>query len=341
MLARLLVMLLGLLLGLGSGQLLSRYDYWNAGAGAVTNTIYLMIAGLLLGFLVAPRLEGLASTLFAGVSRWFGGLQPQRVAAATVGIIVALLVGVLLNSLLANAPFYTWYWSAFVTLALGVFFVYFAVQNDEAFANIAWNVAPQRRTNAKLLDTNVIIDGRIVDLARSGFLEGEVIVPAFVLRELQVLADHADAQRRTRGKRGLAVLEELREVIPLTVKEWNVPEMHTVDDKLVRFARELGAKLVTNDANLSKVAKLYGLQVLSIHEAAVALRPRLAAGEVLDVTITKAGQQQGQGVGYLDDGTMIVVEDGLRHKGKTMRVTVMSAVQTSVGRMVFARPETD
>lgn len=343
MAVRLLILLLGLLAGFGIGRLLAALGF-GSGVGAATNTAYLTVAGLLLAFLLAPRLERLAGGLARSATDFFSRLEPRRVAAVTVGLVVALLLSVLIGSVLANAPFYTWYWNALVTAGLAAFFVYFALQNAAAFTGLAWTGTPRRRTGAKVLDTNVIIDGRITELARAGFLEGEVIVPSFVLRELQFLADHADPQRRVRGKRGLTVLEELRAVTPITVHEWAPPPdagpaASAVDDQLIHVTRELGAKLVTNDANLSKVARLYGLKVLSIHEAALAMRPKLAAGEILDVTVTKNGQQAGQGVGYLDDGTMIVVEDGQRHKGQTVRVTVVSNVQTSVGRMVFARVE--
>ena len=187
----------------------------------------------------------------------------------------------------------------------------------------------------------MIIDGRIVDLARAGFVEGELIVPGFVLRELQLLADHGDAQKRTRGKRGLNVLEELRQVAHLRVEDWDTPDLSSVDDKLVRLARETGARLMTNDSNLSKIAKLHGLTVLSLNEAAVALRPQLQPGDVLTVTVSKGGQQAGQGVAYMEDGTMIVVEDGQKLRGRPARVVVVNNVQTNVGRMIFAKPDKD
>lgn len=339
MLVRLALLMLGLLLGYGAGTLLS---LGAAGSVAATaNTVYLMVAGVLLAFLLGPRIEHAVDRVLHRALRWLGRLDPRRVTAATVGLVVALVVAVLVTTVLSGAPFFRWYWSVAITAALSVFFVYFALQNAATFGALSYPGTPRRRTGTKVLDTNVIIDGRILDLSRSGFLEGELIVPSFVLRELQMLADHADPQRRTRGKRGLGVLEELREAATLRVEEWqgegSADADLPVDDKLVRFTRAVGAKLVTNDANLSKVARLYGLRVLSIHEAALALRPKLQAGETLDVTVTKAGQQSGQGVAYLDDGTMIVVEDGLKHKGKPVRVTVLSNVQTSVGRMVFAR----
>ena len=219
---------------------------------------------------------------------------------------------------------------------LAAFFMTYAVRNADAFGALSF-AQVRRKPGGKILDSNVIIDGRIVALAQTGFLDGDLIVPAFILRELQTLSDSADPQKRTRGKRGLTVLEELRQVRPLRIEDWDDPHLPTTDDKLIRLARETGAKLLTNDTNLAKVAKLHGLDVLSIHEAAVALRPQLQAGDTLTVTISKGGQQQGQGVGYLEDGTMVVVEEGLKLRGKPAHVVVVNNVQTNVGRMIFAK----
>ncbi|EYB66730.1 twitching motility protein PilT [Deinococcus phoenicis] len=300
------------------------------------NTLSLMLAGALAALLLAPRAERLAAQGLARLSRWYAGLSPRTVAAATFGLLVALLLSVLLGNLLRGLPFYSWVWSVLVTLILAAFFVPFATRHADAFGLLAF---PQvrRKPGSKILDTNVIIDGRILELARSGFLEGELVVPGFVLRELQVLADHADPQKRTRGKRGLTVLEDLRGVRPLRVEDWDDPQLSTVDDKLVRLARETGGKLLTNDGNLGKIARLHGLEVLSMHAVAVALRPQVQAGDHLTITVTKSGQQQGQGVGYLEDGTMVVVEDGLKFRGKSTRVLVVNNVQTNVGRMIFAK----
>ena len=332
---RLPVLALGLLVGWGLGRWLAAHT--GSGATAITNTASLMIAGLLLAFLLAPRAERGLGLLWERLARWYVRLAPRRVAAATVGAVVALLVGVLASNLLAGTPFYTWWVGLIITLVLMAFFVGFALRNAEALGILALSGPTRRKSGGKLLDTNIIIDGRIVELVRAGFLDGELTVPTFVLRELQFLADHADPQRRASGKRGLAVLEDLRELGSLRIDDWDAPELRAVDDKLVRLARESGARLVTNDANLSKIARIQGVPVASVQEAAVALRPRLQVGDLLTVTVSRAGQQAGQGVAYLDDGTMIVVEDGVKHKGKPVRVQVMNNVQTNVGRMVFAR----
>ena len=326
-------MLLGLLLGWAAGRALAAVQPTELG---YVNTLSLMLAGMLSALLLAPRIEGLSQTLLTRLSRWYAGLSPRTVAAATFGLIVALLLSVLLSSLLRSLPFYNWVWNLVITAVLGAFFVSFAVRNAEAFGLLAF---PQvrRRPGSKLLDSNVIIDGRILELARTGFLDGDIVVPGFILRELKTLSDSHDAQKRTRGKRGLNVLEELRELRPLRVEDWDDPALPTTDDKLIRLARDTGARIITNDGNLGKIARLHGVQILSIHEAAVALKPQVQAGDHLTVTISKGGQQKDQGVGYLEDGTMVVVEEGLKFRGKPTRVLVVNNVQTNVGRMIFAK----
>lgn len=328
-------MLVGLLLGWLAGEALASAQPTDLSR---VNTLSLMLAGSLIALLLAPRAERLLTGSVTRFSRWYAGLSPRTVAAATFGLIVALLLSVLLSSLLQSLPFYNWFWSLLVTVILAVFFVNFAAGHAEAFGMLAF---PQvrRRNGSKLLDSNVIIDGRILELVRAGFLEGELVVPGFILRELQLLSDSGDAQKRVRGKRGLGLLEELRELRPIRIEDWDDAALKTVDDKLIRLARETGGQIVTNDGNLGKIAKLHDVTVLSINEAAVALKPQVQAGDLLAVTITKGGQQSGQGVGYLEDGTMVVVEDGLKLRGKQARVQVVNNVQTNVGRMIFARLE--
>jgi uncharacterized protein YacL len=334
---RLLTLLLGLLLGYGAGRWVSVAQHVEAPA-AFLNTLSLMLAGVMLAVLLATRAERLTLRLQAALERWYVQLSPRSVTAATAALVVSLVVSVLLGNLLSGVPYYRWWWNPLITLALAGFFVPFALRNADTFGTLTG--APiRRRSGSKILDSNVIIDGRIVDLARSGLLEGELLVPAFVLRELQMLSDHGDPQKRLRGKRGLSVLEELREVATLRVDDWDMPELPLTDDKLVRLARETGGRLISNDGNLGKVARLYGVTVVNLNEAAVALRPQLQVGDAVQVVITKNGQQSGQGIGYLDDGTMLVVEDGAKYKNRSVRVVVVNNVQTNVGRMVFARAE--
>ena len=191
----------------------------------------------------------------------------------------------------------------------------------------------------KVLDTSVIIDGRVLDIVRSGFLEGPLLLPRFVLRELQLIADSADPLKRTRGRRGLELLSTLQQTIPIEIVERDPEDIAQVDAKLVRLAQERGARLVTNDYNLNKVAQVEGVSVLNINELANALKPVLLPGDELRVNVIREGRETHQGVGYLDDGTMIVIENGRRLIGETVDVAVTSALQTNAGRMIFARPK--
>ena len=201
-------------------------------------------------------------------------------------------------------------------------------------------VKKQNNKNYKLLDTNVIIDGRIADICKTGFLEGTLLIPVFVLEELQYIADSSDTLRRVRGRRGLDVLQKIREDDTLEVEIMNVDfeDIQGVDSKLVRLAQKVGGKIITNDFNLNKVAQLRGVEVLNINELSNAVKPVVIPGETMKVQVVKDGKEPGQGVAYLDDGTMIVIENGHRYLSRTISVEVTSALQTAAGRMIFAKP---
>lgn len=191
-----------------------------------------------------------------------------------------------------------------------------------------------------LLDTSVIIDGRIADICETSFLSGKLYLPRFVLKELQLIADSSDPLKRNRGRRGLDILNRMKTntVIEIKIHETDFPELNTVDAKLVKLAQELGGKVLTNDFNLNKVAELQGVKVLNINELANALKPIVIPGEMMQVKILKEGKEQDQGVAYLDDGTMVVVDNGRRRIGQTLSVTITSVLQTQAGRMIFAKP---
>lgn len=197
----------------------------------------------------------------------------------------------------------------------------------------------QRNGNAKILDTSVIIDGRISDITETGFIEGSIIIPQFVLNELQHIADSSDPVKRTRGKRGLEVLHNIQKQVKIDVRilDRDYPNVKEVDSKLIELAKEVGGKIITNDSNLNKVAELQGIEVLNINELANALKPIVLPGEEINVKILKEGKEAGQGVAYLDDGTMIVIDSGKRLMGKNVDVVVTSVLQTPAGRMIFAR----
>jgi uncharacterized protein YacL len=193
----------------------------------------------------------------------------------------------------------------------------------------------------KILDTSAIIDGRIADLCQTGFLEGVLIIPNFVLNELQKIADSADSLRRNRGRRGLDLLNKIQKEnhISIRIFDRDYEDLTDVDTKLLKLAREIEAKVVTNDFNLNKVAELYGVQVLNINDLSNAIKPAVLPGEEMLVRVLRDGKEFGQGIGYLEDGTMIVVEGGKNFIGIDLEILVTSVLQTSAGRMIFAKPK--
>ncbi|MEE9122833.1 MAG: PIN domain-containing protein [Syntrophobacteria bacterium] len=195
-----------------------------------------------------------------------------------------------------------------------------------------------KKNGGKILDTSVIIDGRVADICETDFLEGPLFVPQFVLQELQYIADSADNLKRARGRRGLDILNRMQkgDAVEVRVVDEDYPDIKEVDAKLVALAREMNAKIITNDFNLNKVAQLQGVSVLNINQLANALKPMVLPGEVLHLQIMREGKEQGQGVAYLDDGTMVVVENASRHLGQEVEASVTSILQTTAGRMIFS-----
>jgi uncharacterized protein YacL len=197
-------------------------------------------------------------------------------------------------------------------------------------------------SKTKVLDTSCIIDGRIEGLLETGFLEGQLLVPQFVLQELQQVADASNDQKRGRGRRGLDVLNRIRDAYPnrVLINAEDYDDIPTVDAKLVKLAQELNAMLLTNDYNLNKVASFQDVQVLNINDLSQAIRPAYLPGDDMDLKILKEGKEPSQGIGYLNDGTMVVVEEGRDYIGEEVEVVVTGSLQTSAGRMIFARPKT-
>src|SRR3989442_4559427 len=191
----------------------------------------------------------------------------------------------------------------------------------------------------KILDTSVIIDGRIADVCETGFIDGTLVVPQFVLKELQLVADSGDSLKRNRGRRGLDILQKIQKMsgVEVTISDVDFPEVREVDLKLIELARTLQGKIVTNDFNLNKVAQLRGVEVLNINELANSLKPVVLPGEIMKVFILKEGKEYNQGVAYLDDGTMVVVDNARKMIGKTIDIVVTSVLQTTAGKMIFGR----
>src|ERR1700682_2966354 len=191
----------------------------------------------------------------------------------------------------------------------------------------------------KILDTSVIIDGRIADIAETGFLDGVLVIPQFVLRELQLVSDSADSRKRNRGRRGLDILQRVQKMAHLNVQivEQDFPQVREVDMKLIELAKIYDCKIITNDFNLNKVAQLHGVEVLNINELANSLKPIVLPGETMRVFILKEGKEYNQGVAYLDDGTMVVVDNAKKMISKTVDISVTSVLQTTAGKMIFGK----
>ncbi len=272
---------------------------------------------------------------------------PLRVVA---GGLLGLLAGLLVGNLLAYALLLTRmdrpevellaYFS--VCLLSGYLGLRVGMQQGEAYQRPALG-AEADSPDVKLLDTSSIIDGRIADICETGFVEGTILIPQFILQELQNVADSYDPSKRTRGRRGLDVLKRIQsqEHAKVQITDRDFPQIREIDAKLVAMARAMGAKIITNDYNLNKVAELQGVKVLNINNLANALRPVVLPGEAMSVHVLREGREAGQGVAYLDDGTMVVVDNARKHVGKNVEVSVTSVLQTTAGRMIFTRLKDD
>ncbi len=335
------VSLLGGILGYLAG-----FSLFQRGAFEAINMLYMALLGLLLAYLLSAPLARWLERQWHLLIRRISTIPPQAVLAAGVGTTVALIITVLLNTLLESVPGFTWYWSLLITLVLVTASSWFFVSNRSLFQFSQARAVPAVVTptsevgKRKVLDTSVIIDGRLLEVVEANFIEGELLIPRFVLLELQNIADSSDPLRRTRGRRGLEVLDKLiqQQKLTATIVQEDVAQLSEVDEKLVHLCQSLGAALMTTDYNLNRVASLQGVKVLNVNQLANAMRPAFLPGERLSLHIVKQGREQGQGLAYLEDGTMVVVEDAVDLVGRTVDVAVTSHLQTNMGRMIFARP---
>ncbi len=261
-------------------------------------------------------------------------------------VLIGFLISYALSLILPPGPGASILRGSTILLSLGLGLMIGYTIDSPLFAKgITTSKLPQVRKkngnpSSKIIDTSVIIDGRIGDLARTGFIEGEIIIPEFVLAELQNIADSSNSLRRRKGRRGLEILGELMndEKISIRVLSRDFPSVKEVDHKLIRLATEEHGSLVTTDYNLNRVAQVEGVKVLNINELANTVKPRFIPGEEIEIQVIDRGEEIGQGVGYLDDGTMVVIENGRRHIGRTIKATVKSTLQTEAGRMLFVEP---
>lgn len=305
--------------------------------------IGLIVVGGLLGFLTAVY----SFRALVGFVNRMENVSLLDKISAVAGLLLGLGVGLLFTSPLATYQFGLPI-RIFVSLVFVILGVGFAISAKQQIVYVFPSLATrtpvtedQVAARAKMLDTNIIIDGRIADICITGFLEGPILVPGFVLRELHHIADSADGLKRARGRRGLEVLNRLNKMQAADVhifEEYPASDQpgEDVDVRLVKLAKELGAAVITNDYSVNEIAKLHGVAVLNVNELAGAMRPVYLPGEEVMVSIVKEGKEPGQGVAYLDDGTMVVVERAARHVGQIVPVVVTSALQTSAGKMIFA-----
>ncbi|MFO7732213.1 MAG: TRAM domain-containing protein [Candidatus Aminicenantes bacterium] len=271
---------------------------------------------------------------------------PFRVIwSAGLGLLIGILLGWLLGSIyqaVVESPEMATFTRIFFLVIMPYIGLLVGTKKSEWLDPAYWSGLFKDKKagrSTKILDTSVIIDGRIADLCDTGFVEGDLVIPQFVLKELQLVADSPDALKRQRGRRGLDVLGRLQKSaqVSVTISDLDFPDLRDVDSKLIECAKAMGAKIMTNDYNLNKVAHIQGLQVLNVNELTNALRPVALPGEAMSVFILKEGKEKDQGVAYLEDGTMVVVDNSRRVIGQTVNITVTSVLQTTVGKMIFGR----
>lgn len=305
-----------------------------------------LLIGGVLGFSLGPVLVRWASRVISWSEIRLQGTPTQDLLSGSIGLIAGLVIAFLLGVDLGGLGLTGTILRVAITIGLGYLGLRVSVRRkEELLRPQTWlptrikHRAASDAAKPKILDTSVIIDGRIADICETGFLEGPLVIPAFVLEELRHIADSADVLKRNRGRRGLDVLNRIQKESSMTVQiyEREVDPTLEVDSKLLKLSKILDGKVVTNDYNLNKVAEFQGVPVLNINELANAVKPVVLPGEEMIVQVIKDGKESGQGIGYLDDGTMIVVDGGRKYIGQTIAVIVTSVLQTAAGRMIFAK----
>ncbi len=298
--------------------------------------------------------SGLAGNVaFALALAGLVALAEARLRRAAITRVLGALLGCGIGLLVARAVAATLFWAnfsdgrvafldTFLLIALAYLGLVIGARQGEwlepaRLAALFRGAGPERRY--KIFDTSVIIDGRIADVCEAGFIDGTVVIPQFVLKELQMVADSSDSLKRNRGRRGLDILQKIKKMsgIEVTISDVDFPGVHEVDLKLIELARSLQGKIVTNDFNLNKVAQLRGVEVLNVNDLANSLKPVVLPGEIMKVFILKEGKEYNQGVAYLDDGTMVVVDNARKMISKTIDIVVTSVLQTTAGKMIFGR----
>ncbi|MUT68161.1 PIN/TRAM domain-containing protein [Paenibacillus sp. NEAU-GSW1] len=317
-----------------------------------SSSYYMNVAlGAVAGLILATMVAGRVIRFLQNGAEQTASLPMKDLLAGAGGLLAGLLLSVLLYPAVSGLGGPAMLAPAAMSLCFGYVGMRIALSKKDELAEAAASLlerkaAPEPEQSSgfeehKILDTSVIIDGRIADICKTGFIEGTLVIPEFVLEELQHIADSSDLLKRNRGRRGLDILNKIQKELDVRVLiyEGDFEEISEVDSKLVKLAKALHGKVVTNDFNLNKVCELQGVSVLNINDLANAVKPVVLPGEEIIVQVIKDGKEHGQGVAYLDDGTMIVVEGGRDYIGTTMEVLVTSVLQTSAGRMIFAKPK--
>ncbi len=331
--------------------------------GIVVNTVkplIIIIPGVaagLVGFSIAPLLMNWVVSTTERIEAKLQKMPMTDLLGAAIGLIFGLIIASLLGVAVARIPVVGDYVAIFFVILLGYLGMSMGLKKKEELSGLfsgfprlnkekdkSPGMVSKTEANKrlfKILDTSVIIDGRIADIIKTGFIDGVLVIPSFVLEELRHIADSSDPLKRNRGRRGLDILNKIRKEqdIKVRIEERDFPDLFEVDSKLVKLAQEIQGVIITNDYNLNKVAELQGIKVLNINELANALKPVFMPGEEMVVTVLKDGKESKQGIGYLDDGTMIVVEGGKKYISQTINVVVTSVLQTAAGRMIFAKPK--
>jgi uncharacterized protein YacL len=325
------------------------------GIGLSIVRVFLFIFCVLAGVYIGPELlhsplaslwggiaGGLASLLVIFVEIGIKRASGKGIVGGIIGVVTAFFLTYLAAVIFIPAGWKDTHLYPLIYILTGYVGVMIGVWKGKEFNPAGWRILSKtgpRGEVPKILDTSVIIDGRIADVCETGFLEGPFIIPQFILRELQHIADSSDPLKRNRGRRGLDILNRIQKQSDLEVKitDHDFPKIQEVDAKLIELAKRINGRIITNDFNLNKVAELQGLAALNLNLLSNALKPVVLPGETIHVQILKEGKEQGQGVAYLDDGTMVVVEEGKKIIGKELDVVVTSVLQTTAGRMIFAR----
>ncbi len=351
---RLLLTILGMSLGIGLMALLESLNLLEFLDDLKIKLYSYIGIGLIFGiifFILSPKIIKLGKKVVSIVEGEIQKIPASDIILGVVGLVLGLLIANLISPLFHMIPYVGPVLSILFYILFGYFGVVVPTRKKDDFTNALSSLKKsgskeknQKNTNPvlpKILDTSVIIDGRIADICKTGFVEGPLVIPEFVLEELQRIADSSDSLKRNRGRRGLDILNKIQKELEIEViiHEKDFEDIAEVDSKLLKLAQFIKGKVVTNDYNLNKVAEFHGVEVLNINELANAIKPVVLPGEEMMVQVIKDGKESGQGVAYLDDGTMIVVDGGKKHIGDTIGVLVTSVLQTAAGRMIFAKPK--